>query len=121
MYNFVAIFGLLFATPIYGFSQLETDVTHVDESAISGFGSDSDYDYNYLYEDVDKFFNNKSTISPNGEFELLGWCVATYKLIIMLEKCCAQISLFFTSYEWSALMAIEKIKILGAVLELPAK
>ena len=72
MYNFVAIFGLLFATPIYGFTQSETDVTHVDESAISGFGSDSDYDYNYLYEDVDKFFNNKSTISSNGEFELLG-------------------------------------------------
>ena len=66
MYNFVAIFGLLFATPIYG--STETDVTHVDESAISGFGSDSDYDYNYLYEDVDQIFTNKTTISPNGEF-----------------------------------------------------
>jgi hypothetical protein len=68
MYNFVAIFGLLFATQIYG--SMEADVTHVDESAISGFGSDSDYDYNYLYEDVDKIFTNKTTISPKGEFEL---------------------------------------------------
>ena len=33
----------------------------------------------------------------------------------------AQISLFFISYKYSAPMAIEKIKILGAVLELPAK
>ena len=70
MYNFVAIFGLLFARLIY--VATETDVTHVDESAISGFGNDSDYDYNYLYEDVDQFFINKSTISSNGEFELLG-------------------------------------------------
>ena len=73
MYNFLAIFGLLFATPIYG--STETDVTHVDESAISGFGSDSDYDYNYLYEDVDQIFINKTAISLNGEFEFLG-CIS---------------------------------------------
>ena len=69
MYNFVAIFGLLLVTQIYG--STETDVTHVDESAISGFGSDSDYDYNYLYEDVDHIFSKKTTISPNGKFESL--------------------------------------------------
>ena len=73
MYNFVAIFGLLLVTQIYG--STETDVTHVDESAISGFGSDSDYDYNYLYEDVDQMFTNKTIISPNGEFEFLG-CIS---------------------------------------------
>ena len=33
----------------------------------------------------------------------------------------AQILLFFTSYKLSSPIAIEKIKILGAVLELPAK
>ena len=38
-----------------------------------------------------------------------------------LKNAGAQISLFFISYEYSAPMAIEKIKILGAVLELPAK
>ena len=32
-------------------SQEETELTHVDESAISGFGGDYDYDYDYDYED----------------------------------------------------------------------
>jgi hypothetical protein len=35
-----------------------------------------------------------------------------------LKNAGAQIALFFTSYEYSAPMAIEKIKILGAILEL---
>ena len=46
--------------------------------------------------------------------------VATYELLC-LKNVGTQISMFFTSNEESALMAIEKIKILGAVLELPAK
>jgi hypothetical protein len=37
-----------------------------------------------------------------------------------LKNAGAQISMFFTSNEYSATMAIKKIKILGAVLELPA-
>ena len=32
-------------------NQEETEITHVDESAISGFGGDYDYDYDYDYED----------------------------------------------------------------------
>jgi hypothetical protein len=39
----------------------------------------------------------------------------------MLEKCGSLISMFFTSNESSATMAIEKIKILAAVLKLSAK
>ena len=32
-------------------NQEETEVTRVDESAISGFGGDYEYDYDYDYED----------------------------------------------------------------------
>ena len=41
--------------------------------------------------------------------------------LLCLKNAGAQISLLFTSHEQSAPMAIEKIKILGTVLELPAK
>ena len=55
-----------------------------------------------------------------GEVSLKGGTVAINKLLY-LKNAGAHIALFFTSYEKSAPMAIEKIKILGAVLELPAK
>jgi pyridoxine 5'-phosphate synthase PdxJ len=38
--------------------------------------------------------------------------------LLCLKNAGAQVSLFFNSYEQSASKAIEKIKILGAVLEL---
>jgi hypothetical protein len=41
--------------------------------------------------------------------------------LLRLKNASTQISLFLTSYEQLAPMAIEKIKILGVVLELPAK
>ena len=41
--------------------------------------------------------------------------------LLGLKNAGAKISQFFTSYEQSAPMAIEKIKTLGAVLEVPAK
>jgi hypothetical protein len=42
-----------FAANAGGFgNQEETEITHVDESAISGFGGDYDYDYDYEDEEV---------------------------------------------------------------------
>jgi len=35
-------------------NQEETEITHVDESAISGFGGDYEYDYDYDYEDEEE-------------------------------------------------------------------
>ena len=46
--------------------------------------------------------------------------VATDKLLC-LKNAGTQITMFFTSNENTAPMAIEKIQILGAVLELPAR
>jgi hypothetical protein len=46
--------------------------------------------------------------------------VATDELLC-LKNAGTQISMFFTSNEYSAPIAIEKIKILGVVSELPAK
>ena len=45
----------------------------------------------------------------------------SYRWIVKLEKCSAQISMFFNPNEYSAPMTIKKNKILGTALELPAR
>ena len=60
-----------------------------------------------------------------ASFNDIQYCIivhGSYESIIMLEKCGRlDLTVYFISYEQSAPMAIEKIKTLGAVLELPAK